>query len=100
MLPNWRFLEERPANRVEALPMALWGLNDLPGAVTPYSPHRVVFGRDPPWFGNTPPMEDWQGPEDALQFFERVSGSIPRFQNSFISCIKLREKNLRDNVPS
>ena len=68
-----RFLEERPSNWVEALPMALWGLNDLPGAVTPYSPHRLVFGRDPPGFGDTPPMEDWQGPEDALQFFERVS---------------------------
>ena len=68
-----RFLEERPGNWVEALPMALWGLNDLPGAVNPYSPHRLVFGRDPPGFGDTPPMEDWQGPEDALQFFERVS---------------------------
>ena len=67
------FLEERPGNWVEALPMALWGLNDLPGAVTPYSPHRLVFGRDPPGFEDTPPMQDWQGPEDALQFFERVS---------------------------
>ena len=32
-----RFLEERPGNWFEALPMALWGLNDLPGAVGPYS---------------------------------------------------------------
>ena len=53
--------------------MALCGLNDLPGLVTPYSPHGLVLGRDPPGFGDTHPMEDWHGPEDALQFFKQVS---------------------------
>ena len=36
---------------VYALPFALWGLNDLPGPIAPYSPHRLVFGRDPIGFG-------------------------------------------------
>ena len=52
--------------------MGLWGLNDLPGAITPYSPHRLVFGRESPWFGHCPPMGARDRPEDGLQFFDRI----------------------------
>ena len=34
-------------NWVEMLPMALFILNDTPGVVAPYSPHQIVFGRNP-----------------------------------------------------
>ena len=51
------------------LPMALWGLNDLPGALAPYSPHRFLFRRDPIGFGDMPPIVDENGCEDALDFF-------------------------------
>ena len=54
------------------LPMALWGLNDLPGAIAPYSPHRLLFGRDHNGFRNMPPMIDDNGCEDALDFFLRL----------------------------
>ena len=27
--------------------MAVYTLNDTPGAIAPYSPHQIVFGRDP-----------------------------------------------------
>ena len=42
-----QYLLSRKVSSLDALPLALWGLNDLPGAVTPYSPHRLVFGCDP-----------------------------------------------------
>ena len=32
---------------VVSLPLAIWGLNDLPGPVTEFSPYRLVFGRWP-----------------------------------------------------
>ena len=38
-----------------ALPFALWGFTDLRGHIAPYSPHRLVFGRDPIGFGKVSP---------------------------------------------
>ena len=68
-----RYLAERKCHWVHALPLALWCLNDVPGVVSPYSPHRLVFGRDPIGLRNCPPHELEYGQEDALQFFDRVS---------------------------
>ena len=33
-----KFVNQRPRSRYHALPLALWGLNDLPGLVAPFSP--------------------------------------------------------------
>ena len=41
---------------MESLPLALWALNDLPGAVSGYSPHRLIFGRDPVGWGDCLPV--------------------------------------------
>ena len=49
-----QYLLSRDVSWLEALALALWGLNDLPGPVTPYSPHRLVFGRDPIGVGDLP----------------------------------------------
>ena len=43
------------------LPMALCRLNDLPGAIAPHSPHRLLFGRDPIGFDDMPPIVDDNG---------------------------------------
>ena len=53
------------------LPLATWALNDLPGAVSGYSPHRLVFGRDPLGFGDCLPIIPEDGSEDAVSFFNR-----------------------------
>ena len=66
------FLTQQPRSWYHALPLALWGLNDLPGLVAPYSPHRLVFGRDPVGFGEVPPTVPGDGAEDAQQFFSRL----------------------------
>ena len=50
------YLVLRKLDWVYALQFALWGLNDLPGPIAPYSPHRLVFGRDPIRFGELPPL--------------------------------------------
>ena len=68
-----QYLLSRKVSWLEVLPLALWGLNDLPGAVAPYSPHRLVFGRDPIGVGNLPLVVDSEGCEDAPQFFKRVA---------------------------
>ena len=51
----------------------MWGLNDLPRAVAPYSPHWLVFGRDPIEVGNLPPVVDKAGCKDATRFFKQLS---------------------------
>ena len=66
------FLTQRPRSWYQALPLALWGWNDLPGLVAPYSPDRLVFGRDPVGFGEVPPTVPGDGAEDAQQFFSRL----------------------------
>ena len=65
------YLEQRKALWVNALPLAVWAVNDLPGIHGPYSPHRLVFGRDPIGFGDCPPVQD-DCAEDALTFFSRL----------------------------
>ena len=51
------------------LPMALWGLNDIPVVIAPYSPHRLLFRRDPIRFGDMPLIVEQNRCEDALDFF-------------------------------
>ena len=68
-----QYLLSRKVSWLEALPLALWGLNDLPGAVAPYSPHRLVFGRDPIGLGDLPPVVDSEDCEDTTKFFQRVA---------------------------
>ena len=71
-----QFLEQRGKgkhnNWVTSLLLALWGLNDLPGVVHPYSPHRLVFGREPIGWGDCPPYVDEEGCEDAGAFSRRL----------------------------
>ena len=64
-------------NKAHVLPFGLWGLNDLPGEVAPYSPHRLVFGRDPIAFASIPPPPptvDDTGVEVATEDFRRAHG--------------------------
>jgi hypothetical protein len=42
---------------IDVLPLALWAINDSPGVLSEYSPHKIVFGRDPPGFGEEPPID-------------------------------------------
>ena len=73
------------------LPLATWALNDLPGAVSGYSPHRLVFGRDLMGFGDCPPMIPEDGSEDAVLFFNRLISERKQVQTK-LSQIHKRQK--------
>ena len=52
-----KLLQQAGRNRkwTDLLPLALSCANDMPGAVSDFSPHRLVFGRDPIGFWGSPP---------------------------------------------
>ena len=99
-----QYLLSRKMSWLEALTLVLWGLHDLPGAVAPYSPHRLVFGRHPIGVGDLHPVVDSEGCEDATQLFKRVAaekgictrkaggntqetvGQVPKGRPSLCSC--------------
>ena len=68
-----QYLLSRKVSCLEAFPLALWGLNDFSGAVAPYSPHWLPFGRDPIEVGNLLPVVDSERREDATKLFKRVA---------------------------
>ena len=53
-------------------PMALWGRNDLPGAIAPYSSHRLLLGRDLIGFGDMLRAAEEARREDALDSFQSL----------------------------
>ena len=81
------------------LPMALWGLNDLPGAIAPYSPHRLLFGRDPIGFGDMPPIVEDNGCKDALDFFLRLGREREEVQQKLTAIHEKHEKEFRKTHP-
>ena len=57
---------------VRLLPLDLWTINDVPGPVSGYSPHLLVFGRQPIGSGDCPLVIPEHGSEDAVSFFRRL----------------------------
>ena len=96
-----QYLLSRKMNSLQALPLALWGLNDLPGAVSPYSPHRLVFGRDPLGVADLPPVVDSEGCEDATKDFPRVAAERELVQEKLQAIHKKQlDKFLEQHPPS
>ena len=96
-----QYLLSRKVSWLEALPLALWGLNDLPGALAPYLPHQLVFGRDPIGVGNLPLVVDSEGCEDATQFFKRVAAEKELVQENLEAIHKKQlDKVLKEHPPS
>ena len=80
------------------LPLATWALNDLPGAVSGYSPHRLVFGRDPMGFGDCPPIIPKDGSEDAASFFNRLISERRQVQKKLCQIHKRRHRIFHKNT--
>ena len=96
-----QYLLSRKMSWLEVLPLALWGLNDLPGAVAPYSPHRLVCGCDPIGVGDLPPVVDSDGCEDATQFSKRVAAERELVQETLEAIHKKQLDNfLKEHPPS
>ena len=96
-----QYLLSRKVSWLEALPVALWGLNNLLGAVAPYSPHRLVFGRDPIGVGDLPPVVDSEGCEDATESFKRVAADMELVQEKLKAMHKKQlNKFLKEHPPA
>ena len=78
------YLVFRKLDWVYAMPFALWGLNDLPGPIAPYSPHRLVFGLDPIGVGEVPPLTVDTGMEDATEYFCRAHDERQLIQSKLV----------------
>ena len=73
-----KYILQTKGSWVERLPIALFTLNDLPGVIAPYSPHRLVFGRDPIGLGDYPAYVPSDGCVDAISFFQKIADERKR----------------------
>ena len=78
------YLVFRKMDWVYALPFALWGRNNLPGPIVPYSPHRLVFSWDPIGFGEVPPLTVDTRVEDATECFRRAHDERQLIQSKLV----------------
>ena len=84
----------------QLLPQALWGLNDLPGVISGFSPHRLLFGREPVGFGDVAPLVDeFDGAEDAEQFFDRLVEERAHVQSKLTALHKKEEAQFLKKHP-
>ena len=90
-----KYLHQQAGKWVQALPPAVWGLNNLPSRIAPYSPHRLVFGRDPVAFGDIPPFVPEDGAGDALGLFQRVAA---KRMEGCDRLTKIHDRILRDST--
>ena len=96
-----QYLLSRKVSWLQGLPLALWGLNDLPGALAPYSPHRLVFGRDPIGAGGPSPVVDSAGCEDTPQFYKRAAAERELVQEKLEAIHKKQfDKFVKEHPPS
>ena len=85
----------------QLLPQALWGLNDLPGVISGFSPHRLLFGREPVGSGDVAPLVDkFDGAEEAKQFSDRLVEERTHVQSKLTALHKKEEAKFLKKHPS
>ena len=92
------FFEGRKQSWVTALPLAFGDMNDLPVPVPPYSPHRLVFGRDAVGFGDAAPYTDAVGCEDAGAFFPRLVQELETVRTKLQAAHDREYRKFLDNL--
>ena len=65
-------LTERGQTWMQALPWALFQQNSLPGIIMPFSPHEIVFGREPPGLGDIPSCKPHKVSIACEEWFDHV----------------------------
>ena len=79
-LRQW-LLKTSSKNWAQLLPLAIWASNDIPGPISGYSPHYLVFGRNPVGFGDCPPVVPQSESRDAVGFFKKLVADRKMVQN-------------------
>jgi transposase InsO family protein len=67
-----KLLVEQNRSWVEVLPLALWAINDMPTVNNLPSPHKILFGRDAPTFGDLPPIDDPERSVDCKKWLDTM----------------------------
>ena len=85
----------------QLLPQTLWGQNDLPWVISGFSAHRLLFGRELVGSGDVAPLVDeFNGAEDAEQFFDRLVEERAHVQSKLTALQKKEEaKFLKKHPP-
>jgi hypothetical protein len=65
-------LVQRHQSWHNALPLAVWAINEAPGVLSPYSPHNIVFGRDMIGFGEEPNLDIPKHSETGEIWFKKL----------------------------
>ena len=67
-----RSLVETASPWIQALPWALWQLNELPSVDEHHSPHAIVFGREPIGLGDAPMLRTSRSSAIAEEWFHEL----------------------------
>ena len=67
------------------LPLAQWALNDVPGPMSGYSPHRIIYGTEPVDFGDVPPTTPQDGRADAATFSKQLVKDCKMVRDKLVS---------------
>ena len=90
-------LADNPVNWISALPWAVFQTNNLPGLILPFSPFRIVFGRDPPAIGDVPSSRPSRINISCEQWFEKVDAMRKHIQEKVTKTHeRIRSKYLCD----
>jgi len=65
-------LADKGKTWIQALPWALFQQNSLPGIVLPHSPHKIVFGREPPGVGDIPSCRPQSVSVSCEEWFDKI----------------------------
>ena len=79
-LRQW-LLKMTSKNWAQLLRLAIWASNDIPGPISGYSPHYLVFGRNAVGFGDCPPVVPQSESTDAVGFFKKLVADRKMVQN-------------------
>ena len=74
---------------MQALPWAVYQANCLRGIILPHSPHRIVFGREPPALGEVPSNKPQRVSISCEEWFQNLDAFRKNIQ---ALVIKLHEK--------
>jgi transposase InsO family protein len=82
---------------LQALPWAVFQANNLPGIILPFSPHRIVFGRDPPAIGDIPSSQPSRVSVSCETWFAEINSFRQQVQQKLtLQHEKVRQRFLKE----
>jgi hypothetical protein len=90
-------LADHKTTWLQGLPWALFQQNSLPGLLLPHSPHRIVFGRDPPDLGDIPSCRPQRISVSCEEWFTQVDAFRKAVQEKVVKLHdRVRQNFLKD----